>query len=192
MYLRFVKPIFDFFLALIGLILLLPFLVLISFILLFIHNGKVFFLQKRIGKKASVFTIIKFKTLKENGARHGFLRFLRKSKLDEMPQLFNVLKGEMSIVGPRPDIPGYYDEIDKPYTSILDLKPGLTGWASLKYANEEALLKQQKAPLKYNNEVIFPNKLKINLAYRKQVSLWVDIKIILDTLFLPFRNKKNE
>jgi len=187
MYLRFIKPIFDFFLALIGLILLLPFLVLITFILLFIHNGKVFFLQKRVGKNASPFTIIKFKTLKENGATHSFLSFLRKSKLDEIPQLFNVLKGEMSIVGPRPDIPGYYDKIDKQFIPILDLKPGLTGWASLKYADEEALLNEQDNPLKYNDEILFPDKLKINLTYREKVSFWVDIKIILDTLFLPFR-----
>jgi len=158
--------------------------------LLYIHRGKVFFLQKRVGKKASLFTIIKFKTIKEDGKSHAFLRFLRKSKLDEIPQLLNVLKGEMSIVGPRPDIPGYYDQIESKYQPILDLKPGLTGWASLKYINEEALLQQQENPIKYNDEVLFPHKLEINLKYRREVSLLVDIKIILDTVFLPFRKKQ--
>lgn len=192
MYLHYVKPVIDFLLALLGVVIFLPFFVLISLILAFIHQGKVFFIQKRVGRNAELFSIIKFKTIKENKESNVFLCFLRKSKLDEIPQLFNVLKGEMSIVGPRPDLPGYYDQIEKKYQPILDLKPGLTGWASLKYANEEALLKQQKEPLKFNDGVLFPDKLKINLAYREKVSLLVDVKIILETLFLPFRTYKNE
>ncbi|MCH8534512.1 MAG: sugar transferase [Flavobacteriaceae bacterium] len=192
MYLHYVKPVIDFLLALLGVVIFLPFFILISLILAFIHQGKVFFIQKRVGRNAELFSIIKFKTIKENKESNVFLGFLRKSKLDEIPQLFNVLKGEMSIVGPRPDLPGYYDQIEKKYQPILDLKPGLTGWASLKYANEEALLKQQKEPLKFNDEVLFPDKLKINLAYREKVSLLVDVKIILETLFLPFRKHNNE
>lgn len=192
MYLHYVKPVIDFLFALLGVVIFLPFFVLICLILAFIHQGKVFFIQKRVGRNAELFSIIKFKTIKENKESNVFLGFLRKSKLDEIPQLFNVLKGEMSIVGPRPDLPGYYDQIEKKYQPILDLKPGLTGWASLKYANEEALLKQQKEPLKFNDEVLFPDKLKINLAYREKVSLLVDVKIILETLFLPFRTYKNE
>jgi len=114
-------------------------------------------------------------------------KFLRKSKLDELPQLFNVLKGEMSIVGPRPDVHGYYDKLQGEERKILKLKPGLTSLATLKYANEETLLALQENPLKYNDVIIFPDKVKMNLVYYKQQSLWLDIKIIMKTVLQIFK-----
>jgi len=108
--------------------------------------------------------------------------FMRKFKLDELPQLYNVLRGQMSFVGPRPDVPGYYDKLTGNATVLLQLKPGITGPASIKYANEEALLATVPNPLEYNDAVIFPDKVKINLAYYYNRSLWLDIKIIAWTI----------
>ncbi len=111
----------------------------------------------------------------------AFGKFLRKSKLDELPQLINVLKGDMSFVGPRPDIPGYYDKLEGEQRNVLNLKPGITSEASIKYKNEEAILKGQANPLKYNDEVIFPDKVKMNLDYYYKRTFFGDIKIILKT-----------
>jgi lipopolysaccharide/colanic/teichoic acid biosynthesis glycosyltransferase len=107
---------------------------------------------------------------------------LRKYKLDELPELWNVLIGDMSFVGPRPDVPGYADKLEGEDRRILLLKPGITGPASLKYRNEEELLAQQEDPQKYNDEVLFPNKVRINIEYLDHWSFWNDIKIIIYTL----------
>ena len=109
--------------------------------------------------------------------------FLRKYKLDELPELWNIIKGEMSLVGPRPDVPGYADKLVGRDREILKLRPGITGTARLKYANEEEILSAQDDPQKYNDEVIFPDKVKVNLEYYKNQSLWLDIKIIFATIF---------
>ena len=109
--------------------------------------------------------------------------FLRKYKLDELPELWNVLKGEMSLVGPRPDVPGYADYLKGEDRKILNLRPGITGMASLKYANEEEILAEQDNPQRYNDEVIFPDKVKLNLEYYENQTLWLDIKIIFATIF---------
>jgi len=187
MYIRIFKPFFDFVLALIGLMLIWPFLLFIAILLIFVHQGNPIFKQKRIGQHAKPFTIYKFKTITENGGISSFLQKLRNYKIDELPQLVNILKFEMSFVGPRPDIPGYYDRLEPKHKSILDLKPGITGMASLAFSNEEAILKKQEHPLAYNDQVIFPKKLEINLKYRKNISLFLDIKIMIKTLFLPFQ-----
>ena len=113
-----------------------------------------------------------------------FAKFLRKSKLDELPQLFNIVKGDMSVVGPRPDIPGYYDALEGENRKILELKPGLTSEASIKYRNEEMLLQSVSNSKKYNDEVIFPDKVKMNLNYYYNHNLLIDLKIILKTIFL--------
>lgn len=187
MYVHFFKPAFDFLVAFLALILLFPLLFLVAIILIYIHSGNPIFTQKRIGQNAKVFTIYKFKTITQSGITTFFLQKLRNYKIDELPQLLNILKFEMSLVGPRPDIPGYYDQLPNQYKPILDLKPGITGYASLAFANEEALLKKQTNPLKYNDEVIFPEKLKLNLQYRKKISFAVDLQIIFKTLLLPFQ-----
>ena len=113
-----------------------------------------------------------------------FGKFLRKSKLDELPQLLNIIKGDMSVVGPRPDIPGYYDALEGENRKILELKPGLTSEASIKYRNEEMLLKSVSNSKKYNDETIFPDKVKMNLNYYYNHNLLIDLKIILKTIFL--------
>ena len=109
--------------------------------------------------------------------------FLRKSKIDELPQLWNVLKGDMSFVGPRPDVAGYYDLLQGEARKILELKPGITSEASIKYANEETLLEQQENPLEYNDIVIFPDKVRLNLNYYYNRSFFGDMVIIVKTVF---------
>lgn len=154
--------------------------------------GPIFFCQKRIGQNGSPFFMYKFRTMKvDHGGNtisvKGESRItplgavLRRYKLDELPELFNVLKGEMSLVGPRPDVPGYADLLLGEDRLILKLKPGLTGPASLKYSNEEELLANQSDPKNYNDTVIFPDKVRINLNYYKHRSLLLDLKIILYT-----------
>ena len=112
-----------------------------------------------------------------------FGRWLRKSKLDEIVELINVLKGEMSLVGPRPDVAGYADKLTGEDKKVLELKPGITGPASLKYINEEELLAKTDNPKKYNDEIIYPDKVKINLEYYYKRTFWGDIRIILKTIF---------
>ena len=108
---------------------------------------------------------------------------MRKYKLDELPELWNVVNGEMSLVGPRPDVPGYADNLQNNDRLVLKMRPGITGPASIKYANEELLLSKQDNPRKYNDEVIFPDKVRINLEYYNNRSLYLDIKIIFATIF---------
>ena len=156
-------------------------------------NG--FFIQKRVGKNGKFFRLIKIKTMKpvegikttittKNDARiTNWGHFFRRTKLDELPSLWNVLIGDMSLVGPRPDVPGYADKLKGNDRRILELRPGITGPATLKYADEEKLLATVDDPVKYNDEVIFPDKVKINLEYLDNWSLWLDIKIIFNTIF---------
>lgn len=142
------------------------------------------FIQKRIGQYGKIFFILKLRTmcLKTNKISK-FGQFLRNSKIDELPQLWNILIGNMSFVGPRPDIPGYYDKLEGENRKILELKPGLTSEASIKYANEEELLNQQDDPLFYNDTIIFPDKVKMNLEYYYKQSILVDLQIIVKTIF---------
>lgn len=142
------------------------------------------FKQIRIGKNGVPFTIYKLRTIPEGATiPNAWGAFLRKSKLDELPQLLNVLKGEMTLVGPRPDVPGYADLLQGDDRIILTLKPGITGLASLKYRNEEQLLTQQPNPKQYNDEVIWPDKVRINKWYATHRTLIMDVQIIFYTLF---------
>jgi lipopolysaccharide/colanic/teichoic acid biosynthesis glycosyltransferase len=142
------------------------------------------FIQERIGQWGRVFKIYKLKTMHPATAKISSLgRFLRKSKIDELPQLWNVLKGDMSFVGPRPDVAGYYDLLQGEPSRILELKPGITSEASIKYANEETLLEQQENPLEYNDIVIFPDKVRMNLDYYYNRSFFGDMVIIVKTVF---------
>ena len=108
---------------------------------------------------------------------------LRRYKLDELPELWNVLVGDMSLVGPRPDVAGYADKLEGEDRNILKLRPGITGLASLKFANEEAFLSKQYDPEKFNDEIIYPEKVRLNLDYYYNHNLWIDIKIIFATIF---------
>lgn len=144
-----------------------------------LNNG--LFTQLRIGQFGKKFLIFKFRTYRNNKiTRIG--RFTRRYKFDELPQLLNILIGNMSFVGPRPDLEGYYDLLEGEERNILKLKPGLTSWASIKYSNEEELLEKQEFPLKYNDEVIFPDKVKMNLEYYYNQSFKEDLKIFFYTI----------
>ncbi len=190
-----IKRIFDFSSSLLGVVILFPLLILISFAIKIDSSGPILFLQKRVGMDGKLFTLIKFRSMMINQESNNTATakgderittigvFLRRYKLDELPELWNVLKGEMSLVGPRPDVPGYADNLKGKDRKILKLRPGITGTASLKYANEEEILSMQDNPQKYNDEVIFPDKVKINLEYYKNQTLWLDIKIIFATIF---------
>lgn len=159
----------------------------------FKSNG--FFVQKRVGRYGVLFSFIKFKTMnnlhnisssvsalnQKNITTFGM--FLRKYKIDELPQLYNVLVGDMSFVGPRPDVPGFADELTGIDKSILSLRPGITGPASIKYKNEEALFKNIEDPQDYNKKVIWPDKVKINLDYIRNWSFFGDLKYIQQTIF---------
>lgn len=109
-------------------------------------------------------------------------KWLRRFKLDELPQLFNVLKGDMSFVGPRPDVPGYMDKLDGTARALLGLRPGITGPATLAFRNEEVLLAQAPDPQTYNDRVIFPEKVRLNLQYMRNLSLLNDLRCILRTM----------
>jgi len=141
------------------------------------------FFQKRIGQFGKPFMIYKLKTMHSNSEKITFFgSFFRKYKIDELPQFFNVLIGNMSIVGPRPDIEGYYDKLVGEDRKILELKPGITSLASIKYRNEDEILEKQDYPLEYNDIIIFPDKVKMNLEYYNHQSFLVDIKIIVQTI----------
>jgi len=176
-----IKRIFDFLFAFITLFLL-SWLLLICFLLATIDTKSFgFFVQNRIGRHATIF---KIKTINDqNNEISKFGKFLRKSKIDELPQLWNILIGNMSFVGPRPDIPGYYDLLKGNDRKILELKPGITSQAAIKYAHEELLLQQQNNPLEYNDTIIFPDKVKMNLDYYYKQSILVDLQIIIKTIF---------
>ena len=141
------------------------------------------FHQSRIGKNGIPFTLYKLRTLQPTtNSISAFGKFLRKYKLDELPQLINILTGDMTFVGPRPDVPGYADELKGEDRIILSVRPGLTGLASLKYRNEEYLLAKQSNPVAYNDTIIWPDKVRINKWYVENRSLWMDLKILFYTV----------
>ena len=189
------KVFFDRGVSLFGLFFLFPVLLLVGILIrIKMPDGPVIFTQKRVGQHGRLFTMYKFRSMMINHSGssisvQGESRItplgakLRKYKLDELPELWNVLIGDMSFVGPRPDVPGYADKIEGENRRVLLLKPGITGPASLKYRNEEELLAQQEDPQKYNDEVLFPDKVRINIEYLDHWSFWNDIKIIIYTIF---------
>ena len=194
-YSLFIKHLFDKVTASLGIIVLSP-CMLIIFIVhkIVMPKGKFLFKQERIGQYGKPFKIYKIRTMVRNEDDNfittakderilPFGRWLRKSKLDEIVELINVLKGEMSLVGPRPDVAGYADKLTGEDRKILELRPGITGPASLKYINEEELLAKVDDPKKYNDEIIYPDKVKINLEYYYNRTLWGDIRIIFNTIF---------
>lgn len=141
------------------------------------------FIQKRIGQYGKPFRILKLKTIHPKTRQISAPgAFLRKYKIDELPQFLNVLTGSMSVVGPRPDIPGYYDKLEGEDRKLLELKPGIISLASLKYIDEENLLSKHENPLYYNDKVIFPDKVRMNLDYYYNRSLLIDIKLIFSCL----------
>ena len=199
MYKHFFKRLFDLIIALFAL----PFVLLLILIMVpliwLTDRGPTFYNAQRVGLNGKIFKMFKFRSMKVNApdirntdgstfnssddprvTRIG--RFIRKTSIDEIPQILNVLIGDMSFVGPRPDVPGYADSLEGDDRRMLLLKPGITGPASLKYRNEEELLAAQEGPQKYNDEVLFPDKVRINIEYLDNWSFWHDIKIIIYTV----------
>ncbi|WP_426101976.1 sugar transferase [Massilia sp. TSP1-1-2] len=188
------KRIFDFTAALVGLLLLSPLFLLVGIWIKLDSRGPVFFRQPRVGKDGVMFDIVKFRTMFDE-AHDGLLtighdrritpagRFLRRHKLDEFPQLFNVIAGTMSLVGPRPEVPRYVDCYPPEVRSVvLSVAPGITDWASIYYKEENSLLSRSSNPEAAYLETILPAKLKYNLRYVHERSFWNDVRIIFTTL----------
>ena len=189
-----IKYIFDRLASFAGLVFLWPVLLVVAILIrIKMPGGPVIFKQQRVGRHGKLFTMYKFRsmTVSHSGSSvsvAGESRItplgakLRRYKLDELPELWNVLKGDMSFVGPRPDVPGYADALAGEDREVLKLRPGITGPASLKYRNEEEILATVDDPQKYNDEVIFPDKVKINRYYLHHYSFLLDIKMIFATV----------
>lgn len=190
-----IKRLFDLFFSLIGLVILLPFFVVIGLIIVIDSKGGVFYQQIRVGKNSTDFGLYKFRTMKPDSDKKGLLTvgkrdpritsigyYLRKYKLDELPQLINVFIGDMSLVGPRPEVRKYVDLYNQEQQRVLLVKPGITDYASIAYFNENELLGKAKNPEEtYINEVM-PTKLRLNLKYINEYSLLTDFEIIFKTM----------
>ena len=187
------KYIFDRIMALIGLLFLWPVLLVVAILIKIKMPGPVLFVQPRVGRNGKLFNCHKFRsmTVGHGGSSvsvAGESRItplgakLRKYKLDELPELWDVFIGTMSFVGPRPDVPGYADKLQGEDRIVLTLSPGITGPATLKYRNEEELLATVKDPILYNDEVIYPDKVRINRYYAEHYSFIKDIQMIFCTV----------
>ena len=197
MYYNYFKPIFDLFLAIISIVILSPLLLLISVLIELDSKGPAIFKQKRVGRNFKLFNVYKFRTMKEGAEKTGVItcnndkritrvgKHLRKYKFDELPQLFNVLKGEMGFVGPRPLPPEEVAHFSEKEKSLLSLKPGLTSLSSIKFSDEEYSLPDDPRTLKdiYFNSVL-PKKLAYDLEYFKKPGFLGDIRIIVSTIIL--------
>jgi lipopolysaccharide/colanic/teichoic acid biosynthesis glycosyltransferase len=190
------KRCFDLVASAFGLLAVSPLLFFIALCIKLSDWGPVFFVQERIGWKGVPFKIIKFRTMILNAERFGLSitkdgdprvtrcgKFLRKTKLDELPQLFNVLLGQMSFVGPRPEVARYVANYTAAQRMVLHIKPGITDLATLEFRNEEALLSEARDAERFYKEFCVPRKIELNLDYSKRANLWEDLKIILRTLF---------
>ncbi|MCF6308147.1 MAG: sugar transferase [Flavobacteriaceae bacterium] len=186
-----IKRLFDLVASVVILLILITPLILLIIIAAFSTRSSGVFVQQRIGLNGIIFPLYKIKTLK--GKEHKdifeiyrdetkFGSWLRKSKLDELPQLFNVINGTMSLVGPRPDVPGYADLLKNADRIILSIRPGITGPATIKYKNEDRILAKQENPNNYNDTVIWPDKIEINKAYVISWSFLKDIGYLLVSL----------
>ena len=191
---RIAKRLFDIAFSVVGIVVTLP-VILVAWIVASLEtrsNG--LFVQKRIGQYGKPFYVWKIKTMKPVSGMDSTVTtsqdcritksgaFFRKTKIDELPQLFNVLFGQMSFVGPRPDVPGFADLLEGEDRIILSLRPGITGPATLKYKHEEILLSKVQDPERYNREVIWPDKVKINKAYIRNWSLSKDVGYLIKTV----------
>lgn len=193
------KRAFDFTFAFIGLTLSAPFFLLIFLLIKIDSAGPGFYLQERIGRHGKVFRLFKFRTMHVNadrlqaitvGARDPRITnvgyYLRRFKVDELPQLINVLKGDMSLVGPRPELKKFVDLYNTEQRQVLSVRPGITDPASIKFRNENELLEGRDNPIQYYTEVIMPQKLEMNLDYIKKRSVAYDVKLIFATVFSIF------
>jgi lipopolysaccharide/colanic/teichoic acid biosynthesis glycosyltransferase len=200
------KRIFDFAVSIIGLLVLLPFLLIVGLLIKVDSTGPVFYLQERTGRNGNSFRLFKFRTMHVNSDRLQAITvgsrdpritrvgyYVRKFKLDELPQLINVATGEMSLVGPRPELRKFTDHYDNEQKGVLQVRPGITDPASIRFRNENELLEGKADPIGYYEKEILPVKLAMNLEYIRTQSFWGDVGIIFKTVFsvvLPQRRKE--
>ncbi len=189
------KRIFDFIFSLIGLILCFPLFIIVAFLIKLDSKGPVFFVQERVGRNLKPFKVYKFRTMKYNPSEEGpkitvacdrritnVGKFLRRYKIDELPQLFNVLKGEMSFVGPRPEVKEYVKLYESDYKKLLRIRPGITDPASLRYSDEELLLSLTDKWEEEYKKRILPDKIALSMSYVENHNIITDLKLILKTV----------
>ena len=189
------KRIVDFIAAGFALVVISPLMVLISVAIKLTSHGPIFYIQNRVGKDGRLFRIIKFRSMVVDADRKGpgitcagdpritgVGRLLRKLKLDELPQLWNVLRGDMSLVGPRPELPTYVATYDQRQRAVLNVRPGITDTASIAYRWEEELLSQQPSPDKFYQDVVLIRKLDLNLLYLAEMSFGYDCRLLFHTV----------
>lgn len=190
-----IKRIFDFIVSLFGVIIISPILLIVAIAIKIDSKGDVLFLQKRVGRKGRPFYIYKFRTMVTDAEKLGKQitvgkdnritkvgDFLRKYKIDELPQLINVVKGDMSLVGPRPEVPRYVELYTEEERKVLDIRPGITDLASLRYKDENEILGKVENPEEYYINVIMKDKLKLNLEYIEKSNIIFDISLIFKTI----------
>lgn len=193
---NFLKRGFDFIASTIGFILISPALLIISILIKLTSEGPVLFKQKRVGRYGKEFNILKFRTMVVNAEKLGkqitvgndsritkIGAFLRKYKLDELPQLINVIKGDMSLIGPRPEVPKYVALYNENQRKVLDVRPGITDYASIEYRDENSILAKVNNPEEYYINVIMPHKIDLNMKYIEKNNILIDIDIIFKTIF---------
>lgn len=189
------KRLFDIFFSFIGLVALLPFLLIIGLFIILDSKGGIFYKQVRVGLNGKDFHLFKFRSMRTDADKKGLLTvggrdnritrvgyFIRKYKIDELPQLINVLLGDMSLVGPRPEVRKYVNKYNNEQKKVLSVRPGITDYASIQYSNESELLGKAKDPEQFYINEIMPAKLKLNLKYIAERGMMTDIKIIMNTL----------
>lgn len=190
-----IKRLFDIIFSILGLLISLPVFIVLSVWITLDSKGGIFYLQERIGKNFKPFKLYKFRSMYVGSDKKGLLTvgekdkritkpgyFIRKYKLDELAQLINVLKGDMSLVGPRPEVKKYVDLYNDEQKKVLSVKPGITDYASIEYYNENEILEKSSNPEKTYIEEIMPHKLQLNLKYISEQSFYTDLKIIFKTL----------
>lgn len=188
------KRCFDLFFSVLGVLILLPLIIVVSILIKLTSKGAVLFKQVRVTKDGKLFKIYKFRTMRENSEGNKQItvgndsritsigHILRKTKLDELPQLFNVIKGEMSLVGPRPEVSRYVELYTEEQRKILSVPAGITDYASIYFSNESELLGKAEDPEKYYIEKIMPHKIDLNMKYINNMGILTDIKIIMLTI----------
>ena len=189
------KRVFDLIFSLIGILILLPFFFIFSILIILNSGFPVFYSQKRVGRNGIDFLLLKFRTMKNDSEKLGLLtvgekdprvtaigHFLRKYKIDELPQLFNVLMGDMSLVGPRPEVRKYVEMYNTEQKKVLSVKPGITDHASIEYSNESAILAKSENPEQLYISELMPAKLKLNLKYIEEQGFFTDLSIIWKTI----------
>ncbi|AVQ18138.1 MULTISPECIES: sugar transferase [Fusobacterium] len=190
----FLKRLFDIVASFCGIVILFPLIVIVSILIKLTSKGPVLFKQVRVTKNGRLFKIYKFRTMRENSEGNkqitvgndsritGVGHILRKTKLDELPQLFNVLKGEMSLVGPRPEVPKYVELYTEEQREILKVSAGITDYASIYFSNESELLGEAENPEEFYIKKIMPYKIELNKKYIKEIGIVTDIKLIILTI----------